>query len=1023
VAAFADRYGGDWFYQVNNITGTYHHVYGSGTNLTEGLSSSEAVDALARAFISDNETLFAIGNDDLVVMNNAHGLAKWSVIYQQTYEGLRVWGGRAHLVFTDSGRLFEMGSDVYPGINISTVPALPEADALTIAQADIGFDEWSDEVTHAELLILPVEMGRTELDYRLAYRFDLRVEDPYGIWATYVDANTGEILWRENHIRFAYTGHVQGDVEWDSYCDGYTYDYPLKNMYIDISGVGTVTTDENGDFSISGASGSRTISAEFRGPWVNVDRYTGGDPVHTGTIDDGVPYTIDWDGTNSDNDDRDVFAYVNRLHDWLKAMDPSFTDIDYEMTASTKRTDLYCPGNAWWDGISINFCASGSGYANTGRLGDVVFHEYGHGVTQFLYDGNDPPSDMHEGNSDIIANLLTRESIMGLGFYTGNCTSGIRDSDNTMQYPCSGSGHYCGQVIAGFHWDSWEELLAAYPQAYADSVVSYTWHYGRVLGLPQSQPDQVHWTFVADDDDGNLGNGTPHYDQFCVGAMNHSFDCPEITTGVNISHTPLSNTSNTTTPYEVTAIITSNAGNVVEDSCRVTYRVDAGGFADASMTSTGTPDEYVGYIPAQPSCSVVDYYIYGADDVGNSKTNPLGAPSNLHTFRVGVIFEDDFETDQGWTAGLPGDDATTGMWERCDPQGTEAQAEDDHTPDPGVNAYITQCAAGASQGAYDIDDGKTTLLSPSFDLSIYDQVIAVYYRWYSNDTGAEPGTDYWVVRVSDDGWTTSATIESTNVSNRSWAEMEFDLGSYVDLTSTVEFKFIASDLEPGSLVEAGVDDFLLIGCSTVSDTTPPSVEVIDPNGGEVIVGGGGSTYDILWDSSDNVGVVATHILFSTDSGTSYPDTIASGALTSPYNWDVPDIDSGTCRIKVVCADAESNEGSDESDADFEIRSISGVPDVVARPDRVVLFQNRPSPFDEGTEIEFGVPTDKTIALKVYGVDGRHVVTLADGLYPAGYHKVSWRGTDGDGLKVAAGMYFYRLETDSKVLTRKMLMLR
>jgi hypothetical protein len=37
------------------------------------------------------------------------------------------------------------------------------------------------------------------------------------------------------------------------------------------------------------------------------------------------------------------------------------------------------------------------------------------------------------------------------------------------------------------------------------------WHYGRVLQHPMTQPDQVLATFVADDNDGNLTNGTPNY--------------------------------------------------------------------------------------------------------------------------------------------------------------------------------------------------------------------------------------------------------------------------------------------------------------------------------------------------------------------------------------------------------------------------------------------------------------------------------------------------------------------------------
>ena len=1026
LAAFAGAYGGSWQYQINGRTGTYHHLYGSGVDLGVALKTREDVERVARDFVAANPAVFAATNENLTVASCTNALGKWSIIFQETYRGVPVWGGRVHLVFTEAGRLFEMGSDAHPGISIPVEPALKGPDALTVAQTDIGFQETTDKVQYQNLFILPIEVGEAGIEYRLSWRVDLRVASPYGLWATWVDAAGGEILWRENHVRFTnFTGHVQGDVDWNGYCDGYTNDYPLRDMNVTVSGVGTASTNATGDFTVTyGGTGQKTITAAFVGPWVNVDRATGTDASHTGTITAGTPYTIDWADATSLASERDGFAYTNAIHAWTKAMDPSFTALDYQMICTIERTDMYCPGNAWWDGTNINFCSQTASYGNTARMADVVYHEYTHGITQEMYGISEPPGDVHEGNSDVAANLLTRESIMGLGFYYGNCSTGIRNSQNSMQYPCYDEIHICGQILAGFYWDSWQGMLAAYPQAVADSVARVTWHFGRKLGLPQSQPDQVHWTFVADDNDGNLANGTPHYDQFCVGAENHGFTCPEITTGVMISHTPLSDTPNTTDPYPVTAVITSTAGPIVADSCRVVYRVDGGSFANAGMSPTGGADEYRGYIPAQPAGSTVEYYIYGRDTAGNTKTNPGGAPSVLHAFRVGyeTVLADDFETNKGWTVGAAGDNAVTGIWERCDPEGTAAQPEDDHTPAPGVNAYITDCAAGLSLGDFDVDGGKTTLLSPILNLSSYDEAVVRYYRWYSNDTGAEPGTDYWVVEVTNNG-STWVTLENTNVSSATWQMKQFNVESYVALTSQVRFRFIASDYDPGSLVEAGVDDFSLVALAEPSDTMPPVVTVIAPNGGEELIGGAGAIFDVVWSASDDVGVTLTKILLSTDGGATYPDTLASGALTSPWTWVLPEVDEAACRTKVVCYDAAANAGSDQSDANFHLVSLSGVPDRKPLPGDVVLLPSRPSPFETLTEIEFGLPEPGRVLLRVYGVDGRLVTTLVDGARPAGYHVARWQGTDSGGAPVSAGMYFYRLETADRVLTRKMLMIR
>jgi hypothetical protein len=148
--------------------------------------------------------------------------------------------------------------------------------------------------------------------------------------------------------------------------------------------------------------------------------------------------------------------------------------------------------------------------------------------------------------------------------------------------------------------------------------------------------------------------------------------------------------------------------------------------------------------------------------------------------------------------------------------------------------------------------------------------------------------------------------------------------------------------------------------------------------------------------------------------------VATGEIASPYLWNVPDTDAAACRIKVVCADLAGHEGSDESDSDFEITGLSGVTGRGDRPADAVLFQNRPSPFGSSTEIEFGLPSPQSVSLKIYTVDGRLVKTLADIDFPAGYHSVTWRGDDAGGSSVAGGVYFYRLKTADRTLTRKML---
>jgi|GEM_PF-1078952 len=100
---------------------------------------------------------------------------------------------------------------------------------------------------------------------------------------------------------------------------------------------------------------------------------------------------------------------------------------------------------------------------------------------------------------------------------------------------------------------------------------------------------------------------------------------------VAIFHSPLPNTEETEQPYEVTARIIG-ATPILEDSVFVHYAT-GGEFTDIPMTGSG-PDEFSASIPAQPSGTMVSYYISAVDSAGNLGTDPWGAPEAVHRFLV-----------------------------------------------------------------------------------------------------------------------------------------------------------------------------------------------------------------------------------------------------------------------------------------------------------------------------------------------------------------------------------------------------
>ena len=194
---------------------------------------------------------------------------------------------------------------------------------------------------------------------------------------------------------------------------------------------------------------------------------------------------------------------------------------------------------------------------------------------------------------------------------------------------------------------------------------------------------------------------------------------------------------------------------------------------------------------------------------------------------IPACFADDLETNQGWTVGAAGDDATTGIWTRVDPNGTGGggvQPEDDHTASPGVLCFVTgQAPPGSGVGDNDVDGGRTTLLTPVYDLSAATSPVLVYYRWYSNDAGGNPGTDIFEADISSNGGGTWNDLETLGQTRNFWERMEFDIAAYA--TAQVRIRFIASDEGGGSVVEAAIDD-LMIFCDEASGAPDgPSISV------------------------------------------------------------------------------------------------------------------------------------------------------------------------------------------------------
>lgn len=849
--AFAARYGGTWRMIRNEATGTASFVYGSGIALAADGDVADAAEAeaLSRAFIDENLDLFGVASADLELGDAVFGLNKWGVNFHQVYDGVRIYRSKVTLVMTRGGRLSAFRSDAYPDAAVIMAPSVSRDAAAAIAKNGLGFVAVRDTEEGSSLIILPVP-GENGVALRLAHKIDLKTAQPFGLWSTYVDARDGSVLWRDNNYEsFDITGKVLGVTPEFNVCDG-VQTLANRNQRVKVVGVATsdATDSLTGAFVLSVPDSVPTL-IDFRllgrapANWIRVNNVGGPEAADTVLATPGVDFTFLWDDSNARLDERSAWVHANRAHDFIKNVDLTFTGMDFQafMDVNTPPGQDGCPGNAFWVGGGAVFCASGSGFNNTGEIADVIYHEYGHGVNATVYNGFGFNGALSEGQADVIANFINEDPIIGDGFST--CGVGIRNSNNAFTIADTltmTEAHERGQIMAGFWWDlrgrlieSHSAIVSKSPDNAGKVLTHELWHWTRRLAKPFNEVEMLQDLFVVDDDDGNLDNGTPNFADICAVAAAKGFTCPTITQGVAITHAGLMSTTDESSARTVGATVVSLSGGIDPSTVELAYRTNGGAFTVVGMTDNGG-GAYSASIPAQPQPSVVEYYIAASDSAGNAGFSPTAAQDatpdtsatatpgsfpRYHTYDVCKIY-DPCETGAGWTPHASGSTAIGGVWALGAPSATLAQPGYDMTPDTGVNCFATGVTTG------NVNKGFTILLSPVWNLAGEDSVVAKYRRWWVTELNSDLSRfreDYLRVDVSNDSGQTWVTIEDTNEGLESWQEREVNLSDVFGALGNVRFSFTAYDTGAAGTNEALVDE-IRISAKSSATAVPGGVD-------------------------------------------------------------------------------------------------------------------------------------------------------------------------------------------------------
>ena len=715
----------------------------------------------ARAFVARHIDLLAPGSraDDLVLLvDRADAGGRRTIAFAQRAGGLPVLGARVSLRFR-SDRLVAVSSTALPA-PVAVVPVRP--------------------VRAGPLAVLPVVV-RGGVSYRTVVAAEAGAGfQRESIW---LDAATGEVVARAPVFRRA-SGTLLYDtpVRWPG---GERAAFPAAHADVTVRRSPT-TTAADGTLTWRGGGHAR-VTTSVTGPFATVIDAAGAPASASVRLpDDGA---ITWSAAGDEMADAQLTTFIHlvRAKEYARAIDPELAWLD-EVIDATVNIEDFC--NALSDGTRLFFFRGSAFCSNTGRMPDVVYHEFGHTLHHHaLIDGEIEPA-LAEGVADYLAATITGDPGVARGFYLSDEALRHIDPDGVEHvWPDDvdlGDPHLTGRIVAGALWDLRSALIS---QLGADDGVALADRlYYQALRHAVDIPSTYLELLLADDDDDDLANGTPHRCAIDTAFGRHGLADPDATgaigspevTGLEV-FVPVSPPVTACTPLEVAAV-------------NLSWRRRGEAELGEPIAMTAATGGYRAAISGVEPGTAVEYRIEIVRATGERELRPNNPADPLYQLYAGETepiyctgFRDPPSAD-GWTAGTyPPGSPSDWMWGQ--PWGAAGDPTDGFS---GATVYGTDLGGIDGDGRY-APELVTYTDMPALEVPPgVDQVRLQYRRWLA----VEDAT-YDVAAISVNGglaWQNAPSSAGTiHHIDREWRFHDIDVTDLVvDGGAAVRFE-IASD--------------------------------------------------------------------------------------------------------------------------------------------------------------------------------------------------------------------------------------
>ena len=717
---------GSWRAAWDRATGVPNRIWGSGIAAPGAMASAAVAERVARAVLADHIALLAPGAspDDFALVSNSSDGDIRSVGFVQTYGGRPVVGGQISFRFKRD-RLFVIGSEALPDVALppqirtrmsAAVFRDQAAGALRrqLDLADAPVTEPGDEV------VLPLVGDDAVLGYRAAVPITID-GGASGRYLAYGDPATGAILAVQQMNLYDTATLLYHAV--DRYPARPRIDQPAPRAHILLDGVGQTTTVAG---QLTLGSGTHTVTTSVIGDLVTIVNKGASGALASAQLSVAAGAQVVWDPSASVEDDAQVqtFLNVNHAKDFARVLDPQLPTLDSPIVANV---NINQDCNAFFDGKSLNFFHASTRCENTGRLQDVVFHEFGHSVhtAEIIAGVGSFDGAMSEGAADFFAVQITNDPGMGRGFfYTDQPLRDLDPLSSEARWPQDiGEIHKTGIIFGGTFWDLRKALIALDPDHPEVGIVLTQKLFLGALRRSTSIPTSLIEVLATDDDDGDLGNGTPHE---C--AIRDAYGRHGLRTATGIIQAPDRLTQATlaaTVRIELSDLATRCEGDKL-DHAELSWKPSTGNqqpIAGKMPAVQSTPTEFSAELPLAEDTTV----LYQATVVFKDGS-VLTLPDNLadpyyqvYEGRTVMLYCTNFESDPfagGWTT--EANDSSASPWVWGVPSGGPS---DPHAAFSGTHALIQ-----VLNGDY-APKSSSYVGMPAIDIGQWSDVHLQYRRW------------------------------------------------------------------------------------------------------------------------------------------------------------------------------------------------------------------------------------------------------------------------------------------------------